>query len=122
MPPTATSRLFLRLLLPACLVACSTWRPASVAPQELFRDRAPERVRVTRTDNTMLTLTHPSLSGDGLVGSQGRTSITVPLADVTRLEVRAPDNTSTLLLLGVVVGLTVGFVVIARGAAGGPGS
>lgn len=115
---TAIPRLFLCLLAPACLAACSTWRAASVPPQELFAEKAPKRVRVTRADSSVVTLADPSLSGDNLVGTGDGARITVPLADVSRLEVRAADNTTAIVLVGILVGLTVGFLAIANSAAG----
>ncbi len=115
-------RLVLGLLLPAGLAACTTWRLARVPPQELFANRAPERVRVTRPDSTVLTLDDPALSGENLVGTRGGATVTVPLAEVSLLEFRASDPTTTVVLVGILVGVTVGFLAIASAAAGGPGS
>jgi len=93
-----------------------------VSPQELFATKSPDIVRVTRADSTTLTLAQPRLTGDTLRGERRDSSVALPLDDVARLEVRATDTGSTVVLIGVIVGAIAGFFAIANNAAGGPSS
>jgi hypothetical protein len=106
------------------LAGCTSWRPAGVAPRQLFSDDPPGRVRVTKPDGTILVLTHPHLLADSLYGSarvrgssRGST-VAVSLTDLRQLEVRqASSGKSIGLLLGVAaVGVATYFLVVSATA------
>ena len=112
----ATSPVLALLLATA---ACSTWRPQTAPAPQAIQANASGTVRVTRKDQSMLVLRHPSVVGDSIVGDAGdpprRTS--VALADVERVDARKVSATRTGGLgLGVIV-VTLAVATVAALAA-----
>ena len=83
------ARVVLLLFLVLTLTACQTWQSVSldaISPAQLIEEDQPDRVRVTGRDVLDLELVSPSVEGDQLVGAAS--GVSVPLADILRLEVR----------------------------------
>ena len=71
------------------LTACQTWQSVSldaISPAQLIEEDQPDRVRVSGGGVLDLELVSPSVEGDQLVGAAS--GVSVPLADILRLEVR----------------------------------
>jgi hypothetical protein len=79
------------------------------SPSDLLASQHPTVVRITRTDDSRLTLNDPTIHGDTLLGSRLRSDaggvterIGLPLADVKAIAVLRPDPTkNTLLVVGL---------------------
>ncbi|HEX4813130.1 MAG TPA: hypothetical protein VFV66_10310, partial [Nonomuraea sp.] len=71
--------------------ACHTWRASSSPVAETLAGR-PDEVRVHRHDGSQITLLHPRLSGDTLLGDREASSTTatvaVALNEIQSVEVR----------------------------------
>ena len=82
------ARAVLLLFLLLNLTACQTWQSVSlgaISPAQLIEEDQPDRVRVTGGAVVELEVVSPSVEGDQLVGAG---DVSVPLADILRLEVR----------------------------------
>ena len=87
------------------LTACSSWQSIGpVSPSRFIELDQPERVRVLLRGGNELELENPSVEGDELVAP----GVSMPLADVLRLEVQASSRGRT--ALWVFAGLAVIFV------------
>jgi len=94
-------------LLQGCVSASQSWRQRPLtagAPPTLSTEHP---VRVTRTDQRVIVLEHPRVSGDSLVGDVGSPRYAIVLTDIQRLEER---QTSVLKMGAQVVG--IGFAVV----------
>ena len=101
------ARAVLLLFLLLSLTACSTWQSVSlgaISPAQLIEEDRPDRVRVLMRGGYQLELENPSVEGDELVAP----GVSMPLADVLRLEVQASSRGRT--ALWVFAGLAVIFV------------
>ena len=99
------ARAVLLLFLLLNLTACSSWQNIGpVSPGRFIELDQPERVRVLLRGGNELELENPSVEGDELVAP----GVSMPLADVLRLEVQASSRGRT--ALGVFAGLAVIFV------------
>ena len=79
-------RAVLLLFLLLNLTACSTWQSIGpVSPAQLVEEDRPDRVRVLMRGGYQLELENPSVEGDELVAP----GVSMPLADILRLEVQA---------------------------------
>ena len=81
-------RAVLLLFLLLNLTACQTWQSVSldaISPAQVIEEDQPDRVRVTGGGLLELEVVSPSVEGDQLVGAG---DVSVPLADILRLEVR----------------------------------
>ena len=75
-------------LLQGCVSASTSWRQRPLtagAPPTLSTEHA---VRITRTDQSVIVLEHPRMSGDGLEGDVGSQRFAIALTDIQRLEER----------------------------------
>ena len=98
-------RAVLPLFLLLHLTACQTWQSVSTAsPGQFIELEQPDRVRVLLRGGNELELENPSVEGDELVAP----GVSIPLADVLRLEVQASSRGRT--ALWVFAGLAVIFV------------
>ena len=103
-------RAVLLLFLLLNLTACQTWQSVSldaISPAQLaqlIEEDQPDRVRVLMRGGNELELENPSVEGDELVAP----GVSMPLADVLRLEVQAFSRGRT--ALWVFAGLAVIFV------------
>src|SRR5262245_35027971 len=114
MPRQEQRRARPRLLLLTYLSGCTSWQaPQQVAPAQLIADRQPSAIRITRTDQSLFVLKHPTIVGDTLVGTLDSAWATgerrVMLSDVQKIEVRQTDKGETIALVAV------GAVVVAFG-------
>lgn len=111
------ARLLACLALGGSLFGCTSWQVAEVAPRELVSHETGQRVRVTRTDGTLLVLEHARLTASGVSGRWERTPVVIPAAEIRELAVRreAPART-----IGLIAGL-VGVVGAAGAVAVGGG-
>jgi len=92
--------LLLSLLLN--LTACSSWQSIGpVSPSQFIELDQPERVRVYMRGGDQVELERPAVDGDELVVP----GVSMPLADILRLEVRriSVDRTVLAVLGGVVL-------------------
>ena len=90
--PLAVLLLFLLLNL----TACATWQAVTPTPMsvaQLIEEDQPERVRVLLRGGNELELENPSVEGDELVAP----GVSMPLADILRLEVQASRRGRTAL-------------------------
>ncbi len=81
-------RAVLLLFLLLNLTACQTWQSVSlgaISPAQLIEEDQPDRVRVTGGGVLEREVVSPSVEGDQLLGADG---VSMPLADILRLEVR----------------------------------
>ncbi len=104
--PHAVLLLFLLLNL----TACQTWQSVSleaISPAQLIEEDRPDRVRVTGGGVLEREVVSPSVEGDQLVGADG---VSMPLADILRLEVHGFSAGRTVILLG---GVAAGVLVVA---------
>ena len=93
------------LFLVLNLAACTSWQSVSldaISPAQLIEEDRPDRVRVTGGDLIERELVSPSVEGDQLVGADG---VSMPLADILRLETHgfSLDRTLTLVVGGVIL-------------------
>ena len=107
------ARAVLLLFLVLNLTACTSWQSVSldaISPAQLIEEDRPDRVRVTGGDLIERELVSPSVEGDQLVGADG---VSMPLADILRLETHgfSLDRTLTLVVGGVVLGIVALFAV-----------
>lgn len=81
--------------------ACTTLRP--VGADELRGTNPPDRVRVTKTDDSTVVLHAPKMVGDTLVGTAGGVRRTFLLSQATAIQARepAPDRTAIFIFAGM---------------------
>ena len=111
-------RVLASILMASHLVGCTSWRLQSVTPQQVISERHPERLRVTRADNTTVVLSNPQLERESLVGSTAAGRTAVPLADVKQVEMQQTNGGKTALLVVGIAGLVALVVVLAGGGGG----
>ena len=91
------ARAVLLLFLLLNLTACSSWQNIGpVSPGRFIELDQPDRVRVTMQDRTQMDLERPAVDGDELVVP----GVSMPLADILRLEVRRFDAVRTIKWVG----------------------
>jgi len=107
------SRRPLLVLLPLVLSVsgCIGWG-TQPTPAPSSSERLPNPVRVTRTDQSVLTLNDAAVSGDSIVGYAGgdRVRTAVALSDVRTMQAKKTDFLAT-------VGLTTALTLAATGLA-----
>ena len=87
-------RAVLLLFLLLNLTACSTWQSIdAISPAQFIEEDQPDRVRVLLRGGNELELENPSVEGDELVAP----GVSMPLADILRLEVWASSRVRTAL-------------------------
>ena len=88
------ARAVLLLFLLLNLTACSTWQSIdAISPAQFIEEDQPDRVRVLLRGGNELELENPSVEGDELVAP----GVSMPLADILRLEVWASSRVRTAL-------------------------
>jgi hypothetical protein len=88
--------------------ACHAWRTATVTPAQAVAEQQPEQVRITEPSGARLVVLEPTVAGDTLRGRtvSGKSSISIPLASVLRLETRKGNAAaSTIIAAGLGAGL-----------------
>ena len=91
------TRAVLLLFLLLNLTACSSWQSIGpVSPGRFIELDQPERVRVDMRGGDQVELERPAVDGDELVAS----GVSVPLADILRLQVRRFDAARTIKWVG----------------------
>jgi len=89
------------------LTACGSWQSVSldaISPAQLIEEDQPDRVRVTGGGVLEREVVSPSVEGDQLVGADG---VSMPLADILRLEVHGFSLGRTVMWVAVGVGAYV---------------
>jgi hypothetical protein len=91
--------------------ACHAWRTEMVTPAQAIAEQHPEQVRVTEPSGARLVVLEPTVAGDTLRGrtASGKSSISIPLARVLRLETRKGNAAASRI---IAAGLGAGFVAI----------
>ena len=92
-------RAALMLFLVLNLTACQAWHSVSldvISPAQLIEEDRPDRVRVTGGEVLEREVVAPSVEGDQLVGVDG---VSMPLADILRLEVHGFSAGRTVLVV-----------------------
>jgi ferric-dicitrate binding protein FerR (iron transport regulator) len=97
--------------------ACTAWHTTSLQPQRFSADTSPERARLTLSDGTRVTATHPVMVGDSLVWGDGSGASpsdsargAILTGDIRKVEVRRGDALRT---IGLLVGVGgVGFLAV----------
>ena len=90
-------RAVLLLFLMLHLTACYTWQGvATTSPAGVIEATQPDRVRVVVRGEGEVELENPSVEGDQLVGADG---VSMPLADILRLEVHGFSAGRTVLVV-----------------------
>ena len=105
-------RIIACILLPCYLVACTSWKTQDASPQQVLAEEQHDKVLVKLADGSKLVLEQPVVAGDTLTGSVDGEQRSIPLADVSALEVRKTD---ALLTTALVFGTIVGLLAIAAG-------
>ena len=91
------ARAVLLLFLLLNLTACSSWQNIGpVSPGQFIELDQPERVRVDMRGGDQVQLERPAVDDDELVAS----GVSVPLADILRLQVRRFDAARTIKWVG----------------------
>jgi len=94
------------------LGGCARWEPQPLVPQAVIDRQHPERLRVTRTDSSLIELQRPRIENDSLKGLSQQRPASVPLGEVAYVSLRR--NNSLPVILAVSLGLAVGaFVLVA---------
>ena len=86
-------------LIAASLVGCTVIRPVR-HPADYIQAKHPHRVLVTRSDDSIVTLVHPTITADSIVGFDGTRDVRLPLTDLKTVEVRCFDGEGTGLIVG----------------------
>ncbi len=117
-------RIIACILLPCYLVACTSWKTQEASPQQVLEDEQPDKVRVTLTDGSQVEVYEPALSGDTLIGFEKGSrdwrktedtpggAVSIPLSDVSALEVRKSDGGLTILAVFGGLVLAAGVVIV----------
>jgi hypothetical protein len=104
-------------LLVACTfsTSCTAWHTIPLQPQRFSADTSPEWARLTLSNGTQKTVSHPVLVGDSLVwvdelGATPRDSArsAVLTSSIQRAEVSRVDAVRSIALLAVLGGMAVG--------------
>ncbi len=104
-------------LLALSVAACTHTGPVQ-RPADFLTVKKPARVWVTRPDDSVIVVTHPTLRGDTLSGFAHDKYFEMPMADVKQVRATFPAVYRTALLAGAGV-VALGLVVKeARGATG----
>jgi hypothetical protein len=86
--------------------SCTTWVPYRVHPDSITSSEAiPGRVRVFRTDHSVLTLKNVEVSQDSLIGIADDPSherIATPMDDVATVQARGLSETRTAWLTAII--------------------
>lgn len=102
---------------------CAEWMNYQQPPAEVLTEKAPEQVRVTRSDGTQLEVYSPKIVYDTLVGYRSMSSdpakqssqvVRVAVADIKSMEVRQANTGATVVLVAVAGLLLVGTIVAAN--------
>lgn len=93
------------------MAACTKWSTQKLPVQEVIRRDPPSRIRVRRRDGSRIVLASPSILGDSLVGTATgdgwSAPLSIPLDEVSAVELRRTDAVGTLFVLAGVAGLVV---------------
>jgi hypothetical protein len=95
--------LALTSLLYLATAGCHSWHTALVTPETLLATQ-PARVRITRTNGSQVSIDHPAMRADTIVGTLHASSyhqpVAISLADVRGVATLRPDAGKTVLLIG----------------------
>jgi hypothetical protein len=95
----------------AATLGCTTLRPVA-RPQEFIPSRRPDRIWVTRADNSKIVLDGPRLLGDTLVGWFRGDYQEILLLETRMITVRQPAGRRTALLVGTLAVVGVALIAV----------
>lgn len=113
------------LLIVSLVSACTHWATVNGPVDRIVRDREPKRMLVTRSNNSVVEIEMPRISGDSLVGfarmlyENSRVRVAIPLEDIKRVQVRAIEPFGTFAIVAG-LGITVAAIIQARGQDSAP--
>ncbi len=115
------------LLLLGTAAACRTWQPSTLGPERLIAEERPERVRVTVSGGTQVTLRNPIVVNDSIVAATApdpRAPFAAPRpgvlsADVEALEVARLSRARTIALGLGIAAASLGWARIASETSSG---
>ena len=84
-------------LLAALLGACVTWQPVTTPAADYVTGEAPERVRITTSDGTVMTIEAPVVRAGAIVGTLSPGAAL--LGDISRFEVEQTAMVRSVLLV-----------------------
>lgn len=88
----------------------------TVEPQRFIPQHKPGSVSVWTTPTDVTIVTDPQIEGDTLSGVVLEERWTVPLKDIVRVEVNAPDHKKTALLIAGTAASALGMVLLVSGS------
>jgi hypothetical protein len=106
--------------------ACTTWRVASLEPQQFSEAKSPSEVRLTLKEGTAVTVSYPVIVGDSLVWEdeavgheRDAARRAIPVSSIRQVEVHRIDGGATfgllILLGGALTGLLVFLSAVSKG-------
>ena len=117
------------VLLMAGTGACTKWQVQSASPQQLLSEHRPNKIRVSRTDQSQAVLMRPSVVNDSVYGILDESHVrlddagsgmnrhgvreAISLTEITEIAIRKTDPVTTSLL--VASGVALGFFAISLG-------
>jgi len=110
---TPMARRFIAAMLMVPLMACQTWRPTAVSPQQLIPLEQPSSVRATLRSSARVTLENPTVRNDSIFGVTDAGVVGVASEDIGLLEVRRTGvlrsiGLGYLIILGAAVVFAIG--------------
>jgi len=90
--------------------ACTTWRVASLEPQQFSAEKSPPEVRLTLNEGARVTASYPVIVGDSLVWEDS-VRRAVPVSSIRQVEVHRIDGGATFGLLILLGGALTGLLV-----------
>jgi hypothetical protein len=92
------------------LPGCASWHPQGLTTQAVLEREHPQRVRVTRTDNSQIELNNPVIAGDSIRGTASYGETSIPLSQIKYLSLREWDRVTAPVL--VAVGIAGGLIAL----------
>src|SRR5882762_2589484 len=115
-------RIIALLVICTLPAACTTWRVAELQPQQFSAEKSPGVVRLTLSDGTTLSATHPVIVGDSLIWTDSSGAPrsdparrAVPVSSIRRVETQRFNLMGTITSLVLVVVVAGGLILIAAG-------
>ena len=110
------------LLLGTMTSACMTLRPVQ-SPGQYIPKSNPPVVYVTYTDNSIVPVSQPKISGDTLLGTWAGLAepVTIPFRDIQLVQAKQPDRGKTrMLIIGLTAVTAAGLYAIIKGTGDRP--
>jgi hypothetical protein len=95
------------LVLAVGVSSCQHWVVQNAEPVQLVETSDPDPIRLTRIDSSTVTLHHPQVVGDSIVGTNDGARLAVAATEIRRVAVRGSNDTGTLILVGSAAALLI---------------